>query len=84
MGGVVLGILVWQEGGQFVGLLIAVGVVALVLFAWWLNRRKRRQLVTLLDPDLFRHPNFTAGVSGQMLQQVVLGGAMIASRSSPR
>ena len=27
MGGVVLGILVWQEGGEFVGLLIAVGVV---------------------------------------------------------
>ena len=34
--------------------------------------------MTLLDPDLFRHPNFTAGVSGQMLQQVTLGGAMIA------
>ena len=29
MGGVVLGILVWQEGGESVGLLIAVGVVAL-------------------------------------------------------
>jgi hypothetical protein len=34
--------------------------------------------VTLLDPGLFRQPNFTAGVSGQMLQQVTLGGAMIA------
>ena len=34
--------------------------------------------MTLLDPDLFRHPNFTAGVSGQMLQQITLGGAMIA------
>ena len=34
--------------------------------------------MTLLDPDLFRTPNFTAGVSGQMLQQVTLGGAMIA------
>ena len=34
--------------------------------------------MTLLDPDLFRSPNFTAGVSGQMLQQVTLGGAMIA------
>ena len=31
MGGVVLGILVWQEGGEFVGLLMAVGAVALVL-----------------------------------------------------
>jgi EmrB/QacA subfamily drug resistance transporter len=78
MGGVVLGILVWQEGGAYVGLLIAVGVVALILFAWWLIRRSRQGKVTLLDPDLFRHPNFTAGVTGQMLQQVTLGGAMIA------
>ena len=29
MGGVVLGILVWQEGGELVGLLIALGAVAL-------------------------------------------------------
>ena len=29
MGGVVLGILVWQEGGESVGLLIAIGAVAL-------------------------------------------------------
>jgi hypothetical protein len=78
MGGVVLGILVWQEGGEFVGLLMALGVVALVLLARWLIRRKRDGLVTLLDPGLFRHPNFTAGVSGQMMQQVTLGGAMIA------
>ena len=41
MGGVVLGILVWQEGGEAVGLLIAVGAVALALLAWWLVRRKR-------------------------------------------
>src|SRR5438309_8020325 len=78
MGGVVLGILVWQEGGESVGILMAVGAVALVLLAGWLVRRKRAGLVTLLDPDLFRHPNFTAGVSGQLLQQVTLGGAMIA------
>jgi Major Facilitator Superfamily len=49
-----------------------------VVLARWLLRRQREQRVTLLDPDLFRHPNFTAGVSGQMLQQVSLGGAMIA------
>src|SRR5947199_4141915 len=78
MGGVVLGILVWQEGGEIVGLLIAVGVLALAALAWWLVRRKRERRVTLLDPDLFRHPNFTAGISGQLLQQVTLGGAMIA------
>ena len=49
-----------------------------MLLARWLIRRKREGKVTLLDPDLFRHPNFTAGVSGQMLQQISLGGAMIA------
>src|SRR5207342_2176310 len=41
MGGVVVGILVWQEGGGYVGLLIAVGVVALGSLAWWLVKRKR-------------------------------------------
>ncbi len=78
MGGVVLGILVWQEGGEFVLLLMAVGAVALGSLAWWLVKRKRAGRVTLLDPDLFRSKNFTAGISSQMLQQVALGGAMIA------
>ena len=54
MGGVVLGILVWQEGGSCVGLLMGLGAVALVLLARWLLRRKREHKVTLLDPDLFR------------------------------
>ena len=79
MGGVVLGILVWQEGGEYVG--AAHGRSApsrWCCLARWLIRRKRERRVTLLDPDLFRHPNFTAGVSGQMLQQITLGGAMIA------
>ena len=78
MGGVVLGILVWQEGGQFVGLIIGVGAVTLAAFAYWLVRRKRAGKPTLLDPDLFRHLNFRIGVSQQMLQQITLGGAMIA------
>lgn len=78
MGGVVLGILVWQEGGGYVALLLVVGAVALVALARWLIRQKRAGRVTLLDPELFRHPNFTVGISGQMLQQITLGGAMIA------
>src|SRR3954466_5459123 len=78
MGGVVLGILVWQEGGEYVVLLMVVGAAALGALAWWLTRRKRAGEVTLLDPDLFKHPNFTAGTSGQLLQQVTLGGLMIA------
>jgi EmrB/QacA subfamily drug resistance transporter len=78
MGGLVLGILVWQEGGELVGLLIAIGAAALALLANWLVRRKRAGKPTLLDPGLFRFPHFTTGISGQLLQNVTLGGAMIA------
>src|SRR3954463_15365158 len=77
MGGVVLGILVWQEGGESVGLLIGVGLVALGGFVWWLRDRKRRGRATLVDPELFRSKLFRTGVSGQLLQQVALGGTMI-------
>jgi EmrB/QacA subfamily drug resistance transporter len=78
MGGVVLGILVWQEGGEYVGLLIVGGVVALGLLVAWLRRRKRAGEAALLDPDLFTSRHFRLGVSGQMLQQITLGGMMIA------
>ena len=78
MGGVVLGILVWQEGGEFVGALIAIGAIALWALARWLVRRHREGKVTLLDPELFRLPHFRLGITQQMLQQITLGGAMIA------
>ena len=78
MGGIVLGILVWQEGGEFVLLIMAIGAVALGALAYWLIRRKREGKVTLLDPDLFKVPNFRVGVSQVMLQQITIGGAMIA------
>ncbi len=77
MGGLVLGILVWQEGGEAVGVLLAVGAVSLALFAYWLVRRKRQGKPTLIDPDLFKAKLFRLGISGQLLQQVALGGAMI-------
>ena len=78
MGGIVLGILVWQEGGELVGLLIGLGAAAMCALAYWLRRRKREGKPTLLDPDLFKAKLFRFGVTGQMLQQIALGGTMIA------
>ena len=78
MGGLVLSILAWQEGGEWVGALLVIGAVALGALAFWLVRRKRRGAPLLLDPDLFRIPTFRFGISQQMLQQIALGGSMIA------
>jgi EmrB/QacA subfamily drug resistance transporter len=77
MGGLVLGILVWQEGGEAVGVLMLFGGAALAGLVFWLRRRKREGKATLLDPDLFRSTLFRYGVSGQLLQQIALGGTMI-------
>jgi MFS family permease len=78
MGGVVLGILLWQEGGDYVILVMAIGALALWALARWLVRRHQEKKVTLLDPDLFRLAHFRIGISAQMLQNITLGGAMIA------
>jgi MFS family permease len=78
MGGLVLSILVWQEGGEFVLLLLAAGGAALAGLGSWLRRRKRSGQPTLLDPGLFASRHFTLGISQQMLQQIALGGTMIA------
>ena len=77
MGGVVLGILAWQEGGDAVAELLAVGAVGLGSLAYWLVRRKREGKATLLDPGLFASKVFRFGISGQMLQNIALGGTMI-------
>ena len=78
MGGVVLGILVWEEGGEAVGALIALGLVAIGSLVWWLRRRKREGKPALLDIDLFSSKYFRLGISSQTLQQIALGGLMIA------
>ena len=78
MGGLVIGILVWQEGGESVAALIAVGIAGTAALAWWLVRRKREGKPTLIDPGLFDSKLFRFGISGQTLQQIALGGAMIA------
>ena len=78
MGGLVLGILVWQEGGESVGALLATGALALAALVYWLVRRKRAGKPALLDPGLFASKLFRFGISQQMLQQIALGGIMIA------
>jgi len=78
MGGVVLGILVWEKGGAAVGVLLAVGVVGLGSLAWWLVKRKREGRPALIDAGLFKSKYFRLGISSQTLQQIALGGLMIA------
>ena len=78
MGGVVLGILVWEEGGEAVVLLLVVGVIALGSLAWWLVKRKREGKPALLDAGLFKSKYFRFGITCQTMQQIALGGLMIA------
>src|SRR5829696_1469310 len=47
MGGIVLSILVWQEGGEYVLAILATGAIALAGLAYWLIRRKRQERATL-------------------------------------
>ena len=78
MGGIVLSILVWQEGGEAVGILMAIGAVAMFFFFRWLSRCKAQGKPALLDIDLFSSKYFRLGVTEQMLQNISLGGMMIA------
>ncbi len=78
MGGVVLGVLVWQEGGESVAALLAIGAAALAAFVYWLVRRKREGKATLLDPTLFASKLFSFGIAQGVLQQIALGGMLIA------
>ena len=77
MGGLVIGVLVWQEGGEFVALLLAIGAAAMAALVFWLVRRTRAGKPALLDPNLFASPLFRGGVSQILLQQIALGGLLI-------
>ena len=78
MGGIVLSILVWQEGGESVAALLVIGAIAMGGLVRWLLRRKREGKPALLDPDLFSSSLFRVGISQQLLQQIALGGTIIA------
>jgi hypothetical protein len=77
MGGLVVGVLVWQAGGELVGVLLARGSAAMGLLVYWLRRRKREGKPALLDPALFASPPFSLGVVQIFLQQLALGGMLI-------
>jgi MFS family permease len=78
MGGLVVGVLVWQEGGESVAALLAIGVAAMAALVYWLRRRKAEGKAALLDPGLFSSKPYRLGVSQIFLQQVALGGMLIA------
>ncbi len=78
MGGLVLGVLAWQEGGESVGLLLALGLVAMGALVFWLKRRVEEGKPALLDPSLFESKLFSYGISQGILQQIALGGMLIS------
>src|SRR4051794_1548108 len=78
MGGLVLGILIWEDGEGPVIALMSVGVIGLVSLVWWLKKRKREGKPALLDIALFSSKYFRLGITGQTMQQIALGGLMIA------
>ena len=78
MGGVVLGILVWEEGGEAVGVLMPSASSASGRSPGGCVRRKREGKPALIDAGLFTSKYFRLGITSQTLQQIALGGLMIA------
>jgi MFS family permease len=74
----VLGVLAWQEGGESVGALLLGGTVFSVALVRWLIRRNREGKPTLFDPNLFSSKLFSFGIRQSVLQQIALGGLLIA------
>src|SRR5262249_6623588 len=64
--------------GEAVGALLAVGIGAMAALVYWLRRRKREGKAALLDPSLFSSKPYRLGVFQIFLQQVALGGMLIA------
>ena len=74
----VLGVLVWQEGGESVVAILAAGAVCSIALFRWLRRRKREGKAPLFDPDLFAAKLFSFGIRQSVLQNIALGGLLIA------
>jgi predicted MFS family arabinose efflux permease len=74
----VLGVLAWQEGGESVAALLVGGLIFSGALVRWLIRRKRDGKPTLFDPELFKSKLFSFGITQSILQQIALGGLLIA------
>ena len=77
MAGIVISILMWEDGGDSVGLLMAFGFIAMFAFYRWLVHSKKQGKPVLIDPELFSFKFFRLGITGLMLQNIILGGMMI-------
>ena len=74
----VLGILSLSKDPNTSIIIIVLGLVALVLFGWFENRRKRSGKVPLLDMDLFKDRNLRVGTIILLLSYLAMGGALFA------
>ncbi len=54
------------------------GTVCSVALVWWLRRRKSEGKAPLFDPDLFKAKLFSFGIRQSVLQNIALGGLLIA------
>ncbi len=77
MAGIVISILLWEDGGEAVGLLMVFGFIAMFAFYRWLVHNKKQGKPVLIDPELFSFKFFRLGATGLMLQNIILGGMMI-------
>ncbi|MEE0902442.1 MAG: MFS transporter [Methanobrevibacter sp.] len=74
----VLGILSLSKDFNTSIIIIVLGLVALVLFGWFENRRKRNGQVPLLDMALFKDRNLRVGTIILLLSYLAMGGALFA------
>ena len=74
----VLGILSLSKDFNTSVIVIVLGLVALALFGWFENRRKRNGKVPLLDMALFKDRNLRVGTIILLLSYLAMGGALFA------
>ena len=74
----VLGILSLSHDTNTSIVIIIVGIIVMVAFAWFEMRRKRNGKVPLLDVDLFKDRNLRVGTLILILCYLIMGGGLFA------